>query len=44
MLLSGLAVNAIGDWPGVAKGLPLLIVWFGGAAAVVAGFLMVIWA
>ena len=44
MLLSGLAVSAVGGWPGVAKGLPLLIVWFGGAFAVVVGLLMAVWA
>jgi hypothetical protein len=44
MLLSGIAVKAIGGWPGVAKGLPLLIAWFGGAAAVVAGLLIAVWA
>ena len=44
MLLSGIAVRAIGRWPGLAKGLPLLLVWFGGAAATVVGLLMAVWA
>ena len=44
MLVSRLAVSAVGDWPGVAKGLPLLALWFGGVAAVIVGFLMAMWA
>jgi len=44
MLLSGVAIRAVGGWPGVAKGLPLVLVWFGGAAATVVGLLMTVWA
>ena len=43
MLMSSLAVRYVGGWPGVAKGLPLLILWFGGAAALVVGILMAVW-
>lgn len=44
MLLSGVLIKAIGGWPGVAKGFPLLLLWFGGAAAAVLGLLMAVWA
>ena len=43
VLLSGLAIKTIGKWPGAPKGAPLLMAWFGGAAAVLAGCLMAIW-
>ena len=33
-----------GPWPGIGVGLPLLTAWAGGAAAVVAGLLMAVWA
>ena len=44
MLISGLAVKAIGGWPSALKGFPLLALWFGGAAAVVIGLLIAVWA
>ena len=31
-------------WPGVAIAVPLLLAWFGGAFAIVAGLLMAVWA
>ena len=44
MLLSNLAIIAVGKWPGVAKGLPLLILWLGSGATLVVGLLMTVWA
>lgn len=43
LFLSSLAIRSVGKWPGVAKGLPLLALWFGGAAATLAGLLMAVW-
>jgi len=44
MLLSSIVAGCVGKWPGIAKGLPIVLAWFGGAVAVVAGLLMVVWA
>ena len=43
MMVSGMLMRAIGSWPGIAKGLPLLLGWFGGVAAIVVGVLVAIW-
>ena len=44
MLVSHIVAKAIGDWPGVVQGMPLLIAWFGGGVALVVGFMMAVWA
>ena len=44
MLLSRILADSVGEWPGIAKGLPIVLAWLGGAVAVVAGLLMVVWA
>ena len=44
MLLSSLAMIAVGKWPVAAKWLPLLILWLGSGATLVVGMLMTVWA
>lgn len=43
MIVSGISIKAVGEWPGAAKGLPLLIAWSVGCAAMLVGLLMAIW-